>query len=73
LRSKESAQRPKKVIVAVPVSSPRAAREIQELSDEFVCLYLPQRFWAVGQFYCDFDQVSDEAAREYLLHSAAAP
>jgi len=73
LRSKECAQRPKKVIVAVPVSSPRAAREIQELSDEFVCLYLPQRFWAVGQFYWDFDQVSDEAAREYLPHSAAAP
>jgi putative phosphoribosyl transferase len=69
--SKEPEQRPKKVIVAVPVCSLRAAREFTRLVDRFICLAVPEQFWAVGQFYWDFDQVSDEEVITYLSKTAA--
>ena len=73
LRSRSSAQRPKKVIVAAPVCSHHAARQFEQLADKFICLSVSKRFGAVGQFYWDFDQISDEAVKEYLLQNAVAP
>lgn len=67
LTTKPEAQRPNKVIVAVPVCSYRSAQELQEFADKFVVLHIPIQFWAVGQFYWDFDQVSDEEVMDYLL------
>ena len=67
LTTKPEAQRPNKVIVAVPVCSYRSAQELQELADKFIVLHIPIQFWAVGQFYWDFDQVSDEEVMDYLL------
>jgi putative phosphoribosyl transferase len=65
-------QRPKKVVVAVPVCSSGAAREFTKLADAFICLAAPQQFWAVGQFYWDFDQVSDEEVKAYLAQNTAS-
>lgn len=48
-----------KLIVAVPVSPPDTARELLALADEFVCLYTPSDFMAVGNYYRDFTQVTD--------------
>ena len=59
-------QKVKKIIVAVPVSSPDSAEEIKKIADEFVCPYLPAVFSAVAQFYDEFPQVSDEEAAKYL-------
>ena len=59
-------QKVKKIIVAVPVSSPDSAEEIKKIADEFVCPYLPAVFSAVAQFYDEFPQVSDEEAAQYL-------
>jgi predicted phosphoribosyltransferase len=59
-------QQPQKVLAAVPVCSPRAAGELTKLADKFICLAAPEQFWAVGQFYWDFDQVSDEEVKAYL-------
>ena len=51
---------PKKLVVAVPVSSVDAAERISKEVDEFVCLETPFPFFGVGRFYKDFSQTSDE-------------
>lgn len=66
LTSREPARQPQRVIVAVPVCSLAAARELAQIADELVCLSMMEWFWAIGQFYWDFDQVSDEEVIEYL-------
>lgn len=48
-----------RIIVAAPVASPPAVREIGRVADEVVVLEAPPDFYAVGQFYRDFDQTSD--------------
>ena len=53
-------QNPAKLIVAVPVAPPAAIREFTPKVDELICLLAPPDFYAVGQFYEDFQQVSDE-------------
>lgn len=60
------ALRPRELIVAVPVASPDRLPEIRSLCDEVVCLSTPEEFWAIGQFYEDFTQVTDEEAVELL-------
>jgi putative phosphoribosyl transferase len=59
-----------KIVVAVPVGPPDTCRELEEQADETVCLSTPAFFQAVGQYYEDFSQTSDEDVRE-LLSSAA--
>ncbi|MFB6245936.1 MAG: phosphoribosyltransferase [Candidatus Nanohaloarchaea archaeon] len=55
-----------KVVLAVPVG-PRDTRErLADEADEIVVLETPKAFGAVGRHYRDFEQVTDEAAREYL-------
>ena len=49
-----------KTIVAVPVAPPSTVRELQRKADEVVVLEAPPEFYAVGQAYDSFDQVSDE-------------
>jgi predicted phosphoribosyltransferase len=53
-------QNPKKIVVAVPVASPEAVAFFKPRVDEIICLYQPKDFKAVGQFYEDFPQVTDE-------------
>ena len=60
------AKNPKKVIVAVPVSSVEAAMQIAKEADEFICLYTPEPFYGVGRFYKDFSQTSDEEVKSLL-------
>jgi predicted phosphoribosyltransferase len=59
-----------KIVVAVPVGPPDTCRELAEEADETICLSTPVFFQAVGQYYEDFSQTSDEDVRE-LLSSAA--
>ena len=59
--------KPRKLVVAVPVSSIQAIRKIEQQADEVVCLLVPQEFRAVGQHYQDFNQVEDQEVAE-LLH-----
>jgi pimeloyl-ACP methyl ester carboxylesterase len=53
-------QEPRRVIIAVPVCAPEAARRIGAIADEMVCLSQPGSHVGVGQSYRDFSQVSDE-------------
>ena len=48
------------VCVAVPVASRRAVKLVSAVADEVVCLRDPRGFEAVGQWYADFRQVTDE-------------
>lgn len=50
---------PKKIILAVPVSPPDTADKFRKEVDDFICLSEPPDFYAVGAYYDDFDQVSD--------------
>jgi putative phosphoribosyl transferase len=59
-----------KIVVAVPVGPPDTCRELEQEADETICLSTPEFFQAVGQYYEDFSQTSDEDVRE-LLASAA--
>jgi predicted phosphoribosyltransferase len=63
---------PARVVVAVPVGSPDTCREFADISDEIVCARTPQHFTAVGQWYRDFSQTTDEEVRE-LLHDTSQP
>lgn len=57
----------KKTIVAAPVASTSAAREIDELADKTYFLKTDPLFAAVGQYYQHFDQVSDREAQKLLF------
>ena len=54
------ARKPKKLVGAVAVASPEAARAMLHECDAMVCLNVPLEFHAVGQFFDDFNQVTDE-------------
>lgn len=57
---------PKKVVVATPVAAARAVGKLKQNADDFVCLYAPKIFMAVGQLYEDFSQVTDDEISEFL-------
>ena len=59
-------RKPQRIIVAVGVASPQAIKEIENMVDEVVCLITPHDFYAVGQFYQDFAQVSDQEVIKLL-------
>jgi putative phosphoribosyl transferase len=65
------ARGPAKIIVAVPVGSPDTCHEFADIADQIVCARAPEYFTAVGQWYRDFSQTTDEEVRE-LLHGAPA-
>jgi len=54
------AKHPKKLICAVPVAPPDTLDKVAPYADEVVCLSAPEMFYAVGQFYASFPQVSDD-------------
>jgi putative phosphoribosyl transferase len=60
-----------KVILAVPVAPPEAVRRLQAEVDEVRVLSSPERFYAVGQWYVDFPQVSDQRVIELLSRASA--
>lgn len=51
---------PSRVIVAVPVGAPETCRALREIADEVVCAKTPASFSAVGQWYRDFSQTTDD-------------
>jgi putative phosphoribosyl transferase len=55
-----------KIVVAVPVGPADTCHEIEEQADETICLSTPEFFQAVGQYYEDFSQTTDEDVRELL-------
>ncbi|HTA47286.1 MAG TPA: phosphoribosyltransferase [Bryobacteraceae bacterium] len=58
-----------KVIVAVPVGSAQACGRLAREAHEVVCLAIPEAFYAVGEWYRDFRQVSDTEVQHLLVES----
>ncbi len=56
----------KSVTVAVPVGPADTIRELEKIADCVVCLLTPDPFYAIGQFYMDFSQTTDEEVTELL-------
>jgi len=54
------------VTVAVPVGPPSTIKELKKQADRVVCLYTPEYFQAIGQFYTDFNQTTDEEVIQLL-------
>jgi putative phosphoribosyl transferase len=65
-------QRPARIVVAVPVAATSTCRELQKEVDEVVCARTPEPFRAVGIWYDDFSQTSDEEVHA-LLEEAQTP
>ena len=53
-------QNPREIVVAVPVASTEAYRKVARKADKVICLSTPEDFQAVGQYYRDFSEVTDE-------------
>jgi putative phosphoribosyl transferase len=56
----------RKLIVALPVAPPGVADELEQMVDTFICIETPFDFMAVGAYYRDFTQVTDEEVIELL-------
>jgi putative phosphoribosyl transferase len=50
----------------VPVAPPPACQALRSLADEVVCLHTPSSFLAVGAWYDDFSETSDDEVRSLL-------
>jgi putative phosphoribosyl transferase len=61
-----------KIIVAVPVGPPDTCKEFEDEADEVVCATAPEYFQAVGQYYEDFSQTSDEEVRKLLAKAVTS-
>ena len=60
---------PAKAVVAVPVGAAQTCRELEPIADEVVCAEAPDPFYAVGTWYQDFDQTTDDEVRELLARA----
>ena len=59
-------QKPKKLVLAVPVAPLDFAGEIKKEVDEFICLHSTSQFYSISQFYESFPQLEDEEVKDYL-------
>jgi erythromycin esterase-like protein/predicted phosphoribosyltransferase len=59
-------QQPARIVVAVPTASPETCEEMRTEVDEVICAITPEPFHAVGLWYQDFSQTTDEEVRELL-------
>jgi len=62
---------PARIVAAVPVGAPETCQELGELADEVVCAETPDPFYAVGSWYVNFDQTTDDEVRELLAEAGA--
>jgi putative phosphoribosyl transferase len=61
---------PKEIVVAVPVAAKETCDEFRDVVDDIVCAVTPRPFHAVGLWYDDFSQTSDDEVRELLAQAA---
>jgi len=59
-------QRPAAIIVAVPVGAPETCEALRAVADDVVCIETPEPFRAVGLWYEDFSQTTDEEVHKLL-------
>ena len=62
-------QDPARIVVAVPIAPAETCDELQE-ADELICAVTPEPFYAVGQWYEDFEQTTDAEVTERIRRAA---
>ena len=62
--------RPARIVVAVPAAAPQTCSEIADEVDEIICAATPEPFYAVGQWYQEFSQTTDEEVRDLLARAS---
>ncbi len=62
-------QQPARIVVAVPTGSPDTCEQMRNVADDVVCATTPQPFRAVGLWYRDFSQTTDDEVRELLARA----
>lgn len=65
------AQKPSRIVMAVPVAPPSTCERLRAEVDDVVCLSMPEFFSAVGEWYDDFAQVEDSEVVELMRKAAA--
>src|SRR2546428_3848027 len=65
-------QQPARIVVAVPTASPETCDQLRAEVDEVICAIMPDPFYAVGLWYEDFSQTTDEEVRDLLAQSVPA-
>jgi len=63
-------QRPARMVVAVPIAPPETCEELRAEVDDVICAVTPEPFHAVGLWYEDFSQTTDEEVRDLLAGRA---
>jgi predicted phosphoribosyltransferase len=63
-------QGPSRIVVAVPVAAPETCQEFEQEVDDVICAVKPELFYAVGLWYQDFSQTTDEEVRDLLRQAA---
>jgi putative phosphoribosyl transferase len=63
-------EKPARIVVAVPVAAPETCEAFRSIADEIVCAETPEPFQAVGQWYDDFSQTTDDDVKELLARGA---
>ena len=66
------AANPAEIVIAVPVAPPSAYQQLTEVADDVVIVAMPTSFMAVGEYYCDFTQTSDDEVCELLATPTTA-
>lgn len=65
--------KPAKLVVGVPVAPPEICAWLRAVVDQLICLYEPEQFYSVGQFYERFSQVADEDVIDLLQRARRPP
>lgn len=58
-----------RILVAVPTAAPPTCEEFRRLADDIICLITPEPFYAVGLWYEDFSQTTDDEVRDLLARA----
>jgi len=64
------AQNPARIVVAVPIAPSETCNELQHEADEVICAVTPEPFYAVGQWYENFEQTTDAEVTELIRRAA---
>ena len=59
-------ENPSRIVVAVPVAAPETCDAFRDITDDIICAETPERFEAVGLWYDDFSQTTDDEVRDLL-------
>ena len=65
-------QEPDRIVVAVPAAAPETCDELRPTVDDIVCAITPDPFYAIGLWYEDFSQTTDDQVRELLARAMQA-